>query len=165
MDLSVAQEFYIKIAGKKNRIQVRADILNFGNLVNSDWGVGNVLTSDRPISFTRVTADGTPVYGVSCDMDGFAPKRGPDGDFTCEIAFDGHGLQARVGAPGASVGQSVTADPGGHGALMQFGSLAGNGFAASNTLQLQMMTTAMPTLSLQQVGIQQALLALGGLPH
>lgn len=39
-----------------------------------------------------VRADGTPVYGVSSDMDGFAPKRGPDGDFTCEIAFDGHGL-------------------------------------------------------------------------
>ena len=37
-------------------------------------------------------ADGTPVYGVGSDMDGFEPKRGPDGDFTCEVACDGHGL-------------------------------------------------------------------------
>lgn len=98
-------------------------------------------------------------------FNGQASTQAQAGTLTAHIAFDGHGLQARVGAPGANVGQSVTADPGGHGALMQFGSLAGNGFAASNTLQLQMMTTAMPTLSLQQVGIQQALLALGGLPH
>lgn len=88
-----------------------------------------------------------------------------DGTLAASVHFDGVGLRAGVSAPGASVGQSVSTNLAGNGTLMQFGRIAGDGFAASNTLQLQMMTTAMPTLSLQQVGIQQALLAVGGLPH
>lgn len=88
LDLSVAQEFYIKIAGKKNRIQVRADILNFGNLVNSDWGVGNVLTSDRPISFSRVTADGTPVYRLATQVINGNPEAIRDSFTKGTSAFD-----------------------------------------------------------------------------
>jgi hypothetical protein len=39
VDLSVTQDFFIKIAGKKNSFQFRADILNFTNLINREWGV------------------------------------------------------------------------------------------------------------------------------
>nr|WP_309756833.1 carboxypeptidase regulatory-like domain-containing protein [Flavobacterium sp.] len=39
VDLSVTQDFSIKIGGKKNSFQFRADILNFTNLVNRSWGV------------------------------------------------------------------------------------------------------------------------------
>jgi len=39
-----------------------------------------------------VRADGTPVYGVSSDMDGFVPARTADGDFACEVIFERHGL-------------------------------------------------------------------------
>ena len=39
VDLSVTQDFYLKIGGKKNSFQFRADILNFTNLVNRSWGV------------------------------------------------------------------------------------------------------------------------------
>lgn len=65
IDLSVTQDFYIKIYGKKNSFQFRADILNFTNLLNKDWGisqrqsVGNVLSvSQAPTSANNFT----PVY-------------------------------------------------------------------------------------------------------
>ena len=37
-------------------------------------------------------ADGTPIYGVGSDMDGFEPKRAADGVFDCELVFERHGL-------------------------------------------------------------------------
>ena len=39
-----------------------------------------------------VRADGTPVYGVSSDMDGFEPTRTAEGIFDCELVFERHGL-------------------------------------------------------------------------
>jgi outer membrane receptor protein involved in Fe transport len=39
MDLSIVQDLFANIGGKKNAGQIRLDITNFGNLLNSDWGV------------------------------------------------------------------------------------------------------------------------------
>jgi len=39
-DLSVVQEVFRNVGGKRNALQIRADILNVGNLLNSQWGVG-----------------------------------------------------------------------------------------------------------------------------
>jgi hypothetical protein len=64
-DLSVAQEFFIKVGGKRNTIQLRADILNAGNLINSEWGLGNVFVNNRPVQFVGVTADGVPQYRMT----------------------------------------------------------------------------------------------------
>lgn len=64
-DVSVVQEFFLKIGGKRNTLQFRADILNVGNMINHDWGVGNNLIGDRPISFNSVTSGGTPVYTMA----------------------------------------------------------------------------------------------------
>ncbi|HRG20547.1 MAG TPA: carboxypeptidase regulatory-like domain-containing protein [Saprospiraceae bacterium] len=59
-DLTVAQDFFIKVGGKKNALQIRADIFNFGNLLNNKWGVGNLTTTVNPLTFASVGADGTP---------------------------------------------------------------------------------------------------------
>jgi hypothetical protein len=88
-----------------------------------------------------------------------------DGAMTATIHFDGRGMQLGVGAAGASIGQNVTNAGSASGSILQFGRIAGDGFVADNTLQLQMMTTAMPALSLRQAGVQQALFAIAGLPH
>jgi hypothetical protein len=37
-DVKVMQEFFVKVADKRNTIQVSLDILNAGNLVNKNWG-------------------------------------------------------------------------------------------------------------------------------
>jgi hypothetical protein len=63
MDFSITQDVNVKIKGEKNAFQVRFDVLNFGNMLNSDWGV-----SQRPttpfglLSYVRTDADGVPVY-------------------------------------------------------------------------------------------------------
>lgn len=64
-DVSVTQEFYIKIGGKRNTIQLRADILNAANLINSEWGLGNNFVTDRPLSSAGTTADGVPQYRLA----------------------------------------------------------------------------------------------------
>jgi hypothetical protein len=63
MDFSITQDVNVKIKGEKNAFQVRFDVINFGNMLNSDWGV-----SQRPttpfglLSYVRTDADGVPVY-------------------------------------------------------------------------------------------------------
>jgi hypothetical protein len=39
MDLSLIQDVFRNIGGKRNAGQIRFDVTNFGNLVNSNWGV------------------------------------------------------------------------------------------------------------------------------
>jgi hypothetical protein len=70
MDLSVSQELFANVAGKRNGFQIRLDILNFGNLLNSDWGVGQRLIGSttsppvaaQPLTNPAVDALGRPTY-------------------------------------------------------------------------------------------------------
>jgi hypothetical protein len=39
MDMSILQDIFRNIGGKRNAGQIRFDITNFGNLLNHDWGV------------------------------------------------------------------------------------------------------------------------------
>jgi len=39
-DVSIVREFFVAVKGKRNTLQLRLDILNFGNMLNSEWGVG-----------------------------------------------------------------------------------------------------------------------------
>ena len=40
LDLSVVQDVFRNVGGKRNAFQIRADFLNFGNLLNHKWGIG-----------------------------------------------------------------------------------------------------------------------------
>jgi hypothetical protein len=51
IDLSLTQDVFGNIGGKKNSGSIRLDITNFGNLLNSNWGVGT-----RPINTQLLTA-------------------------------------------------------------------------------------------------------------
>jgi hypothetical protein len=78
-DLSVVQEFYIKSGktGKKNTVQFRCDILNFGNLMSNMWGVGYQSTTTNPLSLATgsgvpgsvnssgIDANGKPIYRMA----------------------------------------------------------------------------------------------------
>ncbi|PIF33986.1 carboxypeptidase family protein [Flavobacterium sp. 9] len=62
-DLKLMQDYNFKVSSaseKKNTIQFSIDVLNFGNLLNSDWGVVQVPTSVQPIGVTVV--GNTPTY-------------------------------------------------------------------------------------------------------
>ncbi len=63
-DLSVVQEFYVKVGSKekKNTIQLRADILNVANLINDGFGVGYQATTTAPLTLSTIDASGVPHY-------------------------------------------------------------------------------------------------------
>jgi hypothetical protein len=53
MDLSISQDLFTNLGGKRNAGQIRFDITNFGNLLNSDWGVSE-----------RTVVSGTQANGI-----------------------------------------------------------------------------------------------------
>ena len=68
-DLSVAQDVYIKIKGKRNAFQIRADILNFGNMLNNEWGVSQRAGASQLLNFVSRDAAGVPTYRLSTQRD------------------------------------------------------------------------------------------------
>jgi len=62
MDLSLTQDIVRTVAGKPNRLQVRMDVLNFTNLLNSDWGRSYSFVSTSPLVPAGVDAQNRPQY-------------------------------------------------------------------------------------------------------
>ena len=69
LDLSVSQDFFIKIAGKKNSFQFRADILNFTNLLNKDWGVTQRTTNVNILNYQTTDVTNVPFYKLATQTD------------------------------------------------------------------------------------------------
>jgi hypothetical protein len=72
MDLSVMQDIFRNIGGKRNLGQIRLDITNIGNLLNSDWGVSQRLVLPTTAAngaqlLTNAAADaqGRPSYRLA----------------------------------------------------------------------------------------------------
>ncbi|MGM5470974.1 TonB-dependent receptor [Flavobacteriaceae bacterium LMO-SS05] len=60
-DIKILQDFNFKVSGDKtNTLQLSLDILNFGNLINSDWGVVEEPNNLSPLSVD--TSGATPMY-------------------------------------------------------------------------------------------------------
>jgi hypothetical protein len=75
-DITFVQEFFVKVGAKekRNTIQFRADILNFGNLLDNHWGVGYQPTAStsslppitaNPLTIANIDTDGNPVYRLA----------------------------------------------------------------------------------------------------
>lgn len=54
LDLSFMQEFFLNIGGKRNTLQLRADVFNFTNMINNKWGVGQIITNESPIGIVGI---------------------------------------------------------------------------------------------------------------
>jgi hypothetical protein len=72
MDLSVMQDVFRNIGGKRNAGQIRLDITNFGNLLNSDWGVSYRIVvpttqanGAQILTNPGVDAQGRPTYRLA----------------------------------------------------------------------------------------------------
>ncbi|MBI5471670.1 MAG: TonB-dependent receptor [Ignavibacteriae bacterium] len=66
-DFSIAQEFFTNLLEKKNALEFRLDILNVGNLLNKNWGVGKRYkntsnNSVRPLTSVAPATDGKARY-------------------------------------------------------------------------------------------------------
>lgn len=86
-DFSFAQQLFTNIKGKKNAIEFRVDILNLGNLLNQDWGIGQTFNSTQPLVVPTstqggpISANGRPQYrlrnfGTDLISETFRPTAG-----------------------------------------------------------------------------------------
>jgi hypothetical protein len=64
-DLSLAQEVFRNIAGKRNGLQIRLDIENVGNFLNSEWGVGQRFVTTSPLIAAGTDAQGRLRYTLA----------------------------------------------------------------------------------------------------
>ena len=73
-DLSVTQDFFVNVKGQRNTIQLRFDILNFGNMVNDKWGVSQRATNPTILTYNSVV-NNEPVYRLATQKfaDGTTP--------------------------------------------------------------------------------------------
>jgi hypothetical protein len=65
-DFSLSQDISINLGGRKHSLQVRWDVDNLTNLLNSDWGVSQRLVSNgRPLTNPGVDAQGRLNYRLA----------------------------------------------------------------------------------------------------
>lgn len=72
-DLRLAQDFSIQAAGTKNTLQFSVDFLNFGNLINSEWGVPKnmvVANNGRILRYEGKDASNVPSFSMAKDSNG-----------------------------------------------------------------------------------------------
>lgn len=70
-DLRITREYYINVGGVQNSLQFSLDFLNFGNLLNSEWGVEkNMFNSNNGQILTYEGKDANNVPGFSMVKDG-----------------------------------------------------------------------------------------------
>ena len=63
-DVSIVQDIYLNVKGKRNTLQIRADILNFGNLLNDEWGVSQRATNPSVLAYQTTVAN-VPYYKLA----------------------------------------------------------------------------------------------------
>ncbi len=76
-DVSVSQDLFKDIGSKRHALQFRADILNFTNLINKNWGVGQRYTVSgqfQPINIQPLIVP-SATQGGSADLQGRAQYR------------------------------------------------------------------------------------------
>ncbi|MDX2245678.1 MAG: TonB-dependent receptor [Bacteroidia bacterium] len=66
-DLRVLQDIGFNAGKKVHKIQISLDVLNIGNLVNSNWGVRQIPVNTQPIGVS--VAGGVPTYSFDTALD------------------------------------------------------------------------------------------------
>ncbi|MCW3080466.1 carboxypeptidase regulatory-like domain-containing protein [Segetibacter sp.] len=59
LDLNFTQDFMLKVGGKQNTLRFTADIFNFSNLLNKNWGVFQTANRTGLLTLKRVETTGT----------------------------------------------------------------------------------------------------------
>jgi hypothetical protein len=62
MDLSLSQNIFHDFWGQRHAFEIRADILNFGNLLNSNWGVSQRMVNNTPLTNPGLDSNNALIY-------------------------------------------------------------------------------------------------------
>ncbi|MDH4062973.1 MAG: TonB-dependent receptor, partial [Acidobacteriota bacterium] len=62
LDFSVSQDLFATLSGRRHAFQFRMDFINFGNLLNKNWGVSQRLVSNSPLIARGTDAQGQALY-------------------------------------------------------------------------------------------------------
>lgn len=62
VDLSLVQDLFKSLGGKRHTLQARLDVTNFGNLLNSKWGVSERLINNQILTSPQADANGALSY-------------------------------------------------------------------------------------------------------
>ena len=74
LDLSLSQEVFKDISGGRHSGEIRIDITNFGNMLNSDWGVSQSVIQNRILTSPGVDALGKATYRLATVGSGASAK-------------------------------------------------------------------------------------------
>lgn len=114
-------------------------------------GDGNRFANLTTISFA-------PHADASGDFNGQTASTTSNGSMIASVSFEGGGARLGLSAPSGMLSQSVVS--GADGGVMQAARIAGQDQIGSNTMQLQLQTSAMPALQQQQMGVYEAMAGL-----
>ncbi len=65
-DLRIAQDIYVTRIPESHKLQITFDVLNFGNLLNSEWGVQETVWQRSPLTYAGRNADtNLPNYRIT----------------------------------------------------------------------------------------------------
>lgn len=72
IDVRFAQDIFVDVAGKRNALQFTADIFNFGNMLNKEWGIVRLVNNNSilvPTNVSSLSPDGTvkPTFRLATD--------------------------------------------------------------------------------------------------
>lgn len=92
VDFSAAQDIMFKLRNRQFKFQIRADILNFGNFLNSKWGVGQTFNSLSPLIARGADAQGRALYrlrniGTNLISGSFIPTAGTSDVYRIQIGL------------------------------------------------------------------------------
>ena len=74
LDLSVSQQVFKDLSGNRHSGEIRLDITNFGNMLNSDWGVSQSVIQNRILTNPGIDAQGRPTYRLATVGSGASAK-------------------------------------------------------------------------------------------
>ena len=91
-DLSISQDIFHNIRGQRNGFQIRFDIFNIGNLMNSNWGVSwqqvastNTNNQTQILTNPGVDAQGRPTYRLATVNNQLVTKSHSRAAFTSDV--------------------------------------------------------------------------------
>ncbi|MBB5645297.1 TonB-dependent receptor [Pedobacter cryoconitis] len=64
VDANILQDFYINTGGTKHTLQLSAVVINLPNLLNRNWGIKKFNTTNSPLTYTGIDANGVPSYNL-----------------------------------------------------------------------------------------------------